>query len=114
MTKFCGKIGFVDTKQTSPGVYTPKAIEKSYTGDVIRNIRRWDSSEYLNDDLSVNNSISIVADSFAYENLYKLKYVRWMGAKWKVTSVEIQRPRLVLNIGGVYNGQEEDCSSMCS
>lgn len=114
MTKFCGKIGFIDTKETSPGVWTPKVIEKSYTGDVIRNIRRWDSSEYLNDDLSINNSISIVADSFAYDNLYKLKYVLWMGTKWKVTSVEIQRPRLVLNIGGIYNGQNEGCSSRCS
>lgn len=106
MAKFCGKIGFALTKELEdqPGVWVDDIVEKSYTGDVIRNIRRWDNSQYVNDNLNVNNSISIIADSFACENAHCIKYVTWMGAKWKVSSIEIQRPRLILTIGGVYNG----------
>lgn len=103
MTKFCGKIGFINSTETYPGVWTNEFIEKSYTGDVTRNIRRWDNSEYVNDDFNVTNSISVVADSFAYENIGIMRYVKWMDTKWKISSVEINRPRLILNIGGVYN-----------
>lgn len=103
MTKFCGKIGFVRTRETAPGVWTPQVEERSYTGDVTRNMRRWDSSEHLNDDFNVTNSISIVADPFLCECMGFIKYVKWMGTKWKVSSVELQRPRLILSIGGVYN-----------
>lgn len=103
MAKFCGQVGFMETTETVPGVWTEDIVERSYTGDVIRNGRRWDNSQYLNDNFNVNNSISIVADSFAIEHLHLIRYVTWMGAKWKVSSVEIQRPRLVLSISGVYN-----------
>lgn len=104
MTKFCGKIGFIETKETSPGVWTEvDPIEKSYTGDVTRNMRRWDQGQNVNDDFNITNSISIVADSYAYENLGIMRYVTWMGTKWKISSVEIERPRLILSIGGIYN-----------
>lgn len=106
MTKFCGKIGFIETIETSPGVWMPQdpPIEKCYTGDVIKNYRRWDNSQEVNDDFNINNSISVVADSYIFEHLNVMKYVTWMGIKWKITSIEIQRPRIILTIGGVYNG----------
>lgn len=105
MAKFCGKIGFSKTveREDQPGVWDDDVVERSYTGDIIRNMRRWDNSQYVNDDLNITNSISIVADSFACCNAYLIKYVCWMGAKWKVTSVDVQRPRLILSLGGVYN-----------
>lgn len=113
MTKYCGKIGFAETYEKRPGVWASRIIEKDYTGDVLRNIRRWDASSHQNDDLNVNNSISIIADSYIYEHSYLIKYVTWMGCKWKVTNIEIQYPRLILDVGGVYNGDdgETDCSS---
>lgn len=104
MAKFCGKIGFIETQETSPGVWTEIVIERIYYGDLLRNTRRWDSSEYLNDNLSISNQISIVADPYAYENFHSIKYAEFMNAKWKVISVDVQYPRLILDLGGVYNG----------
>lgn len=104
MTKFCGKVGYAKSEQTSPGVWVEKICERTYMGDVVRNSYRWANSENLNDNFEVNNSVSILADTFAYENLPAIRYVKWMGAYWTVTSVDVQRPRLTLNLGGVYDG----------
>ncbi len=105
MAKFCDKIGFVRTKETSPGVWSEVCEEKTYYGDITKNTRRWENGEYLNDDVNVGNTISIVADAFAYSALASIRYVWWMGTAWKVTSVEVQSPRLNITIGGVYNGK---------
>lgn len=103
MAKFFGKIGFTKTEETAPGVYREVTTERDYRGDVLRNTRKWENGEYLNDDLNVNNQISIVADAYANENFFAMRYISWMGAYWKITNVEVQRPRLILTIGGVYN-----------
>lgn len=103
MAKFYGKIGFMETTETSPGVWEEKITERSYYGDVTRNMRRWDNSSYENDDLKVNNEISIVSDPYAVQNFHTIRYVEWMGTLWKVSSVDVQYPRLTLSIGGVYN-----------
>lgn len=105
MAKWFGIIGYAESKQTSQGVWRDEITERKYTGDVIRNSSRWSaSSDSTNDDLSINNQFSILADPFAYQNFHSMKYIEFMGAKWKITSVEVQRPRLILTIGGVYNG----------
>lgn len=103
MAKFYGEIGFSTTSETAPGVFTETVIEKRYSGDVLQNTRRWEAGEGLNDNLNISNMLSIVANSFAYQNIYAMKYIRWMGVLWKITKVEIQRPRLILTIGGVYH-----------
>ena len=104
MNKFYGKIGYAISKETTPGVWVEQIVERSYYGDVIRNIRRLQSSENLNDDINVSNEISIVADAFANQNFHSMRYVEYMGTKWKVSSIEVKYPRLILSIGGVYNG----------
>jgi len=104
MAKFYGVIGYVATKETAPGSWTDEVTERNYSGDVIRDTRRWQEGQQQNDDLVPNHQISIVSDSFATENFYTMRYVTWMGASWKITSVEVQRPRILLTIGGVYNG----------
>lgn len=73
-------------------------------GDILRNTRRLQSGESVNDDLSVGNSISIVADAYANEHFFAMRYVQWAGTLWKVSDVEVQSPRLILRLGGVYNG----------
>lgn len=110
MAKFYGVVGYVDTQETAPGVYTEVATERKYYGDVLKNVKRYVSSEYLNDNLTVNNSISIMADAYAYDNFFAIRYVNWMGANWKVTDVEVQRPRLILSLGEVYNGKTPESS----
>lgn len=104
MNKFYGKIGYAISEETVPGVWVERMVERSYYGDVIRNIRRLQSSENLNDDINVSNEISIVADAFANQNFHSMRYVEYMGTKWKVSSIEVKYPRLILSIGGVYNG----------
>lgn len=108
MTKYYGRIGFSITNETAPGVYEEIIDLRKYKGDVLKNYRRWDSSENLNDNLNVDNTLSIIADSFMYENIGVIRCVEWMSTFWEISSIDIQRPRIVLSIGGVYNGSIED------
>lgn len=106
MSKWYGVVGYGETFEETPGVWLDKITERKYSGDVLRNISRWSTNtDSTNDDLNINNQISILADPFAYKNFHLIKYVEFMGAKWKVTSVDAtQYPRLILSVGGVYNG----------
>ena len=104
MAKFYGQVGYAETLETRPGIHEEVVTERNYSGDVIRNTRKLEAGESINDNVVVNNNLSIVADSYAYHHFFAIRYVKWAGALWKVTSVEVQSPRLLLTIGGVYNG----------
>lgn len=104
MSKFSGSVGYVATVETKPGVWDDSVIERHYTGDLIRNTNRVQTTDKVNDDITISNEISIVADPYANQNFQSMRYVIFKGAKWKITSVEVLFPRLILTIGGVYNG----------
>lgn len=104
MAKFYGKVGYVETVETSPGVWDEKITEYNYFGDIGRNTRRLQSAEQTNDNININNEISIVSDPYAIEHFHAMRYVEWMGTRWKVNNVEVKYPRLILELGGVYNG----------
>lgn len=106
MGKWFGKIGYAVTEETTPGVWVEQITERNYYGDIIRNTRRLQTSDKLNDDINVSNEISIVADPFARDNFHAMRYIEFMGTRWKVSSVEDQYPRLILSLGGEYNGQQ--------
>lgn len=103
MAKFYGPIGYAVTEETTPGVWEDHISERMYFGELVRNTRRLQTADKLNDDINISNEISIVADPFAYQNFHTMRYVEFMGAKWKISSVEVQYPRLILTVGGVYN-----------
>lgn len=103
MAKWCGIIGYAEQVETTPGVWSEQVTERKYYGDVIRNNRRLQSAGKLNDDINVGNEISIIADPFANNNFHSMRYVEFMGTKWKVTTVDVQYPRLILSLGGIYN-----------
>lgn len=106
MAKFYGPIGYGITSETSPGVWTDTIVERNYRGDVLQNYRKVSQGESINDNIDVSNRLSIISDPFAMQHFHTIKYVKWMGAAWKVTTVDAsQRPRLILTIGGVYNGE---------
>ena len=105
MAKFYGPIGYAQTVEIKPGVWKEQLTEKLYYGELTRNTRKLQTSDKLNDDINIANELSIVSDPFANENIYSMRYVEFMGAKWKITDVEVQYPRLILSIGGVYNAQ---------
>ena len=104
--RFFGEVGYGETSEdpAGSGVWVDSITEVQYYGDVIRNTRQLKEGEKVNDDLSVNNSISIIADDYAVAHFFKIKYVRWEGVLWTVTSVEVKSPRLILSLGGVHNG----------
>lgn len=105
MAKFYGEIGFaVEAVETRPGVWEEPMVEHRYFGDVIRNSRQLRDVEQVNDDLSVGNSISIVADAYARDHFFAMRYIRWAGTLWKVDNVDVESPRLILRLGGVWNG----------
>ena len=106
MARFYGEIGYGDSVETPPtsGVWVDKITEFAYQGDVIRNNRQLDNSQKVNENISIANSISIVSDQYAIENSFNIKYVRWAGVLWTVTTVEVRSPRLILTLGSVYNG----------
>lgn len=104
MARFYGRIGYGESVEAAEGVFSDEIVERSYYGDIIRNARNLREGENLNPDLSVQNSISIVADAYANEHFHAIRYVEWAGALWTVTSVEVQSPRLLLRLGEVYNG----------
>lgn len=104
MAKFCGVVGYATMIETSPGVWIDGVSEYTYYGDVVRNISKVRSGDGLNDNIIIENQISIVADEFAYSNFQSIRYAKWMDSLWKISSVNVQRPRLILTIGDVYNG----------
>ena len=104
MAKFYGAVGFGEMVETAPGVYVDQITERNYYGDVTRNGRGLQSADQLNDNITVTNTISIVSDPYATNHFHSMKYVVWQGTKWKISSVEDQRPRLLLTLGGVFNG----------
>lgn len=104
MARFSGRIGYGESVETAPGVWEDQIVERSYYGDVVRNARNLREGENLNFDLSVQNSISIVADAYANDHFFAIRYVEWAGALWTISSVEVQSPRLLLRLGEVYNG----------
>lgn len=102
MAKYFGRIGYAEQVETVPGVWEEKIVEHNYYGDVVRNIRRLESSGNLNDNINVSMEISIVADPYAIQNFHAMRYVEFMGSLWKISSVEVNYPRLILSIGGLY------------
>ncbi|QAU06256.1 hypothetical protein SEA_RICKMORE_21 [Gordonia phage Rickmore] len=106
MTKFYGVVGYGEAVETPPesGVWVDQIVERKYYGDVIRNARSLAAGERLHDELTVSNSISIVADAYAHNHIFAIRYVSWSGALWTVSDVEVQSPRLILRLGGQYNG----------
>ena len=103
MAKFYGPVGYAQTIESAPGVSTERIVEHNYSGDILRETQNHQSGKYLNDDLRLSHRISIVSDAFAYENVHAMRYVKLDGVSWKISAVEVSRPRLILTIGGVYN-----------
>lgn len=107
MAKYHGMIGFAEQTETSPGVWTEDITEHEYSGDLLRFNRRTQGSGKVNDDMTINNQISIIADAYLNENLYAIRYVTFMGGKWKIESVDGEYPRMIFTLGGLYHGTED-------
>lgn len=105
MNKWYGKVGYVETAETEPGVWVEQTTECNYYGELVRNSGKFQTSGGVNDDRTVYAELSIVADPYANNHFHSIRYVEFMGTKWEVTNVEPRYPRLILTLGGgIYNG----------
>lgn len=106
MAKFSGMIGFSQESESGPetGIWTQNIVEKKYYGDVVNGTYKWNEGSKVNDDLNISNKFSVVANDFAISNIGYMLYVVWKGFKWKIMTAEIQGPRIILYVGGLYNG----------
>lgn len=105
MAKFYTEIGYAVMAETVPGVDQEVISKMMYSGETLRNVVKERAGDNLNSNIAIENRFSIIADEFAYNNFHRMRYIVWHGSKWKVTGVEVQRPRLILTVGGVYNDQ---------
>lgn len=110
MSKWFGKIGYAVTNETEPGLWDETILEREYYGDMTYDRRKRQTSGGINDNILLANVVSILADPFAIENCSHMAYTEIMGTKWKISEVEIQYPRLILTIGGVWNGNTSGTS----
>ena len=106
MNRFCGVVGYLTLSETKPGVWTSTVVEHTVYGDVLKNNTRNIPSPGVNDNITISNQISIVSDPYSLQNLKSIKYVKFEGVAWKVLSIEVQHPRLILTLGGEYNGSK--------
>ena len=102
MAKYYGNIGFATQVETKPGIWEDVIVDRPYKGDVLRSGRRFDSGESINDNLSITNQFSIVSDAFLYSHIPAMRYLEYLGSKFKITSIEIDRPRVTIGVGGAY------------
>ena len=105
MAKWFGKIGYAVTSETRPGIWEEVIVERNYYGDMTRNSRRLQAASQVNYDININNELSIISDPYAMNSFHTMRYAEFMGTKWKITNVEVQYPRLILSLGGLYNGE---------
>lgn len=110
MGRWCGMIGYGIARDNTNGVWDLEVVERPYYGDTTRIMSSVQRGDSLNDDIELRNDVSIVADAYAYQNFASMRYVTIMGVRWKVKSVEVERPRLLISIGGVYNGPTPETS----
>jgi hypothetical protein len=106
MNKWFGKIGFVETVETEPGLWEPQIVEKEYYGEWLKVIHKWQTGSGINENLNVNNQISIVSDDYILGKLPQLRYIEYMGSLWKITSWEYEYPQIILTVGGEYNVEQ--------
>lgn len=103
MARWYGEIGFGVTTETAQSVFSETIVPRKYYGEIIRNNRKLQTSDKVNDDIAITNQISILCDPYAMENFHAMRYATFMNSKWKITDVEVEYPRLTLSLGGVYN-----------
>lgn len=104
MARTSGVIGYGEQQNTAPGVWEDVIVERKYRGDVLRNSAGPQEGQKVNDDLTVGNSISVVASAYHREHFFNIRYISWQGALWKVSNVDVQMPRLIMRLGGLYHG----------
>lgn len=108
MNKWAGVIGFAINAETTPGVWEDSITEKTYVGDIIDVRVRRNTTQDINDNINLSAKISVVMNPYLRDHLDKLRYLTYFGSCWKISDISVEFPRLVISLGGVYNGPRPD------
>lgn len=102
--RWYGAIGYATDVEIKPGVWVPQIVDRKYQGSLFKNKTALQQTAEINSGITFNHSLSVIADPFAYENYYSIKYVTYLNKKWIVTNIVMEYPRMTLTLGGMYNG----------
>lgn len=109
MAKFSGVIGYQEEVEIAPGIWDTQYLEKPARGDILQKNHRWNAMNYstVSSD-SISDRITIGADDFVMRlcRQKRIRYVKFEGddTRYSVMDAAVDRPRIVLSIGGVFNG----------
>lgn len=108
--KWYGQLGYRENVEVEPGVWEDQITEVNKYGDILRNYSSNQQGAKINDDISVSNQISMLADPYLLKSFHKIIYITYGGAKWRVSNIEVQYPRLIVTLGSLYvdDAEEED------
>lgn len=105
--KWFGQIAFAVQSENEAGITTEELVVRDYYGDILK-VYKSDENNQVNLNFNVRNRISVLADPFAMNTFHSIAYITFMGAKWRVNGVEVQYPRLLLELGDVYKEEAEE------
>lgn len=105
--KWFGQIAFTVQSENEAGITTETLVIRDYYGDLLK-VYKNDENNQVNLNFNVRNRISVLADPFAMNTFHSIAYITFMGAKWRVSGVEVQFPRLLIDLGDVYNEEIEE------
>lgn len=104
MVKYAGLVYYTTQLETKPGVWKDSVKEHFMRGDVLRKASSSQNGDKVNSDVSLNHRVSLIADEYALGNYHDIKGIQINGRVWQVESIEVQRPRLIVTLGGLLNG----------
>lgn len=104
MAKYAGLVGYVTDEENPPGVWSANTTVREMRGDVLRAAFVPQGTDRVNKNITLQHRISVVGDAYSFENFYAIRWLEFMGKKWEVTMAETASPRIILTLGGIYNG----------
>lgn len=97
-------LGFSEkNKEVRPGVWKMQPEEVTHRAKLLTYNKDYDSGEEVNDDLKLRNRYEIVMKDKKLD-YQDMRYVIVKGTKWKVSALEFLEVRIIITLGGVYNG----------
>lgn len=103
MGKTMIKVGFGKNNEVEQDIWDDEITERPYRADIISNNRRFEQMDTLSGGVQISNQFSVVGDSFLFDHLEDIRYVRYKNTNWIPTTNEAY-PRVTFQLGGLYNG----------
>ena len=105
MARYYGEVGYAVQREVRPSVWEDEITERLYFGETVERSYRFQTpQDQISNNLMLNTDFDIIADDFAIDHWSHIRYIVYGGTRWSVTSISVDRPRIHLKVGGIYNG----------